>query len=136
MTSEEAVDVIFGIFKDVWDLTGFDAVYDDKPGQKPVTETVWARATVQHSTGRQSSLAGALATRRYTETGTVTVQVFAPIGAGRTECYQAAERVRDAYRDARNPEVWFRNARIVEAGSEGAFTQINVLATFSYDQVR
>lgn len=136
MTPEEAVDAILDIFKAAWDPTTFPAVYSDKPGKAPETEGVWARATVQHATGDQTSLAGETGTRRFTETGTVTVQVFAPLGDGRTEGYRASRIVRDAYRDARHPNVWFRNARIVEASDNGAFTQTNVLATFSYDSVR
>ena len=136
MTPEQAVDAILDIFKAAWDPTGFAAVYGDKPGTKPPSEALWARATIQHATGDQSSLAGETGTRRYTEEGTLTVQVFAPVGDGSTECYRAATLVRDAYRDARHPNVWFRNARIQEVGASGAFDQINVLATFSYDTVR
>jgi hypothetical protein len=136
MTSEEAVDAILDIFKAVWDLTGFSAVYSDKPGTAPVSETIWARATVQHATGGQSSLGNEAGARRFTAEGTVFVQVFSPIGDGRTSGYKAAEIVQNAYRDARHPNVWFRNVRIVEVGDNGAFTQTNVLVTFSYDTVR
>jgi hypothetical protein len=136
VTPEQAVDVIFDIFKAAWDLTGFPAVYADKEGRAPSAESVWARPVVQHATGGQSSLAGAIGSRRFTETGTFIAQIFTPVGDGRTEAYRASLIVRDAFRDARHPNVWFRNVRIVEAGDEGAFTQTNVLATFSYDEVR
>lgn len=135
--TEQAIDIILGIFKAAWDPLAFPAVYDDLPDNKPTSETVWARATIRHADGRQASLSGAHATRRYKAVGTVFVQVFAPVGDGSTACYEAAKVVLDAYRDARNPDVWFRDVRLKEIGNgKGAFTQINVEATFSYDEVR
>lgn len=136
MTPEQAVDAILDIFKAAWDPTGFPAYYTDKGGEKPTSETVWSRATIRHATGNQSSLAGEVGTRRFTDTGALIVQVFAPVGDGSTECYRAATLVRDAYRDAKHPNVWFREQRIQEVGGDGAFFQINVLVTFSYDNVR
>jgi hypothetical protein len=134
MTPEEAEDIILGIFKTAWDPN--PAVYDDVPGNKPAGDVIWARATVKHATGRQSSLGNAGGKRRYTFEGTVTVQVFSPVGDGSTAGLDAAKVVLNAYEDARNPDVWFRDARLNEVGSSGAFDQINVLATFSYDDVR
>lgn len=134
MTPEQARDVILGIFKAAWDPRV--AVYDDVPGNIPTSETVWARATIRHATGRQSSLGGDIGSRRFTDRGTVFVQVFAPVGDGSTACYEAAREVQNAFRDARNPDVWFRDVRMNEVGADGAFEQINVLATFSYDDVR
>lgn len=136
LTPLEARDVIFGIFKAVWDDTGYAAHYSDKTGEIGTSEAPWARATLQHTTGVQSSLTGASGTKRFTETGLVFVQVFAPVGDGSTRCYELAQLVRNAYRDARHPEVWFRNVHLEEVGTRGAFDQINVISTFSYDEVR
>lgn len=136
MNSQEAKDVMLGIFKTAWDTTGFPARYEYVPGEKPPTQTVWARVNVRHYVGRQSSLSGEDGTRRYLERGTLTVQVFAPVGDGSKACYAAAQIVKNAFRDARHPTVWFTSVRMTEVGAEGAFEQINVLATFSYDDVR
>ena len=133
MTEEEAEDVIFGIFKAAWDPR--PAVYDDVPDNIPTGEVVWARASILPATTRQT-LAGEVGTRRFTEEGTVVVQVFAPVGDGSTACLNAARVVRNAYRDARNADVWFRNVRINKVGSSGGFNQFNVRATYSYDDVR
>ena len=133
MTPNEAVDIIFGIFKAVWDPR--PAIYSDVGGKIPTSEGVWARATIRHAVGSQSSLGG-IGSRKFTDKGTVIVQVFAPVGDGSTACYEAARLVQNAYRDARNPSVWFRDVRMNEIGASGAFEQINVLATFSYDDVR
>lgn len=136
MTPEAAKDAMLDVFKAAWDTTGFPAVYDDKPGNKPTSETVWARATIQHGDSFQSSIAGAAGQRRYTDTGFVFVQVFAPVGDGSTACLQAAQLVRNAYQDSRHPNVWFRNVRLKEVTDKGAFVSINVEAAFSYDDVR
>lgn len=136
LTTLEARDVILGIFKTAWDTTGYAAHYSDKTGEIGTSEAPWARATLQHTTGNQSSLAGASGTKRFTETGLLFVQVFAPVGDGSTRCYELAQLVRNAFRDARHPEVWFRNVHLEEVGISGVFQQINVISTFSYDEVR
>ncbi len=136
MNTEQARDTILGIFKAAWDPTGYPVFWTDVPGEKPASETVWARVTIRHATGRQSSLSGAAGTKRFESTGTLFVQVFAPIGDGSAAGYSAALLARDAYRDAQDPDVWFRNVRMNEAGASGAFEQFNVLADFSYDEVR
>ena len=136
LTTLQARDVILGIFKDAWDATGYNAFYDDKTGQIGASENPWARATLQHVTGGQSSLSGASGTKRFTEIGNVFVQVFAPVGDGSTRCYELAQLVRNAFRDSRHAEVWFKNVHLEEVGVSGAFDQINVIATFSYDEVR
>lgn len=133
MTPNEARDIILGIFKDVWDPR--PAIYDDVGGKIPTSEGAWARATIRHANGNQASLGG-IGSRRFREEGTVIVQVFAPVGDGSTACYEAARLVQNAFRDARDPVVWFRDVRMNEIGSSGSFEQINVLATFSYDDVR
>ena len=136
LTALEARDVILGIFKAAWDGTGYIAQYNDKTGEIGTSEAPWARATLQHTTGSQSSLTGASGTKRFTETGLVFIQVFAPVGDGSTRCYELAQLVKNAYRDARHLEVWFRNVHLEEVGISGAFDQINVISTFSYDEVR
>ena len=135
MTPQEAVDAIGTVFKDAWDTTGGTAVYDDLPGNVPNAETLWARLTVRHGPGGQASLAGDTGLRRWNAEGIVSVQVFAPMGDGAQAARNAAHVVMNAFRDAKLP-VWFRNARMNEVGASGAFFQINVLTTFSYDEVR
>lgn len=76
-----------------------------------------------------------MGTKRYTQTGTLWVQVFAPVGDGMVTAYGLAQAVVNAYRTARGT-VWYRNARMQEVGSSGAFEQINVLTDFTYDDTR
>lgn len=136
MTFDEARDIILGFFKAAWDPKGFPAVWTDVPGSAPTSETVWARATIRHATGRQASLSDDQGAKRWSRTGTVYIQVFAPVGDGSKAGYDAAQLVVDAFQAARHPNVWFRDVRMSEAGTSGAFEQLNVLATFSYDDVR
>lgn len=136
MTFDEARDIILKVFKDAWDLTGFPVTWTDVPGSAPTSETVWARATIRHATGAQASLAGENGARRWARTGTVYIQVFAPVGDGSKAGYEAAQIVVNAFQASRHENVWFRDVRMNEVGTSGAFEQLNVLATFSYDDVR
>lgn len=122
------------VFKTYWDTTGFPALYPDVPGQEPATG-VWARATLRHSTRGPGSLTGGLGTMIYQAEGTLFVQVFAPVGDGMKKAYQYGMGVVHAFEDARLG-VWFRNVRLNEVGRSGAFEQVNVLADFTYDEVR
>lgn len=136
MTFDEARDIMLAVFKAAWDPTGNPVFWTDVPGKKPPSERVWARVTIRHATGHQGSLKGAAGTQRWNRTGTIFVQVFAPVGDGSTAGYTAAQIVVNAYQAARNPDVWFRNVRMNEVGASGAFEQFNVLVDFSYDDVR
>lgn len=137
LTVPQARDVMLGVFKTAWDTTGFPAVYAWVPGQVPATETVWARVTIRHSTGRQSSLTGAIGTTRYTNRGLIWVQIFSPLGDGGLAGYAAAQTMLRAYRDA-NTSVLFRNVRLNEADydeEDGAFQRFDVKIDFEFDDV-
>ena len=134
MTPLQARAQILATFKAAWDTTGLPCDYDDG-GATPPANSAWARVTLRHATGGQSSLSGADGTKRWTQTGTVIAQVFAPIGDGKKKAYELAELVVNAYRDARG-SVWYRNPHLKEAGRDGAFNQINVYVTFEYDETR
>lgn len=136
MTADEARDVMFTVFKTAWDSTEYaeNVVYSDKAGAP--SDAPWARVTLRHATGRQASLAGAMGAKKWTQTGTIWVQVFAPVGFGSASAYTLATLVVNAFRDAKGLSVWFRNPRMQEVGSSGAFEQINVLTDFTYDETR
>lgn len=133
-TFNDARDTMLQVFKDAWDLLGFPAVYTDVESEIPTGQTVWARAIVRHADGGQASLSGPInGATRHEQIGTVIVQVFAPVGDGSTAAYDAAQAVASAFRKAR-VGVSFYRVRINEVGAKGAFTQLNVLCDFSYDQ--
>lgn len=132
----QARDFIFGVFKAAWDATTFFAAYDDIPATKPDGQSPWARVSITHATGGQGSLANHAGVRRWDRTGVLVVQVFAPIGDGIKTCYSLATLVSNAFEGSQGSDVWFRNVRLNEVGVDGAFYQINVLADFSYEDVR
>lgn len=135
MIATDAKDAMLAVFKTAFDLLGGIAIYPDIPGDPPTSEVLWARASVQHATGAQTSLASDIGTRRFTATGLVWVQVFAPAGDGSTEALTAAQSIVNAYRVARM-SVLFRNVTLIEMGRDGAFSRVDVKANFEYDDIR
>lgn len=135
MTFDEARDVMCATFLTAWEPLGYPAVWTDVASTIPETEKVWARVVIRHANGGQGSLAGDTGVKRWERTGTLFVQVFAPVGDGTLAGYDAAQAVVNAFQSARDC-VWYRNIRINEVGADGAFEQINVLVDFSYDDVR
>ena len=138
----EARDHMLKVFKDAWDPTGFPAIYPKKANEPDTggdtpSANVWARATIRHADGFQASLTGPLEElKRHRRIGVVTIQVFGKVGDGSTAAYDAAQIVANAFEKSRDIPVWFRRVRINEIGTRGAFDQINVLANFTYDDVR
>lgn len=141
-TLNEANDHMFKVFKDAWDLTGFPAFYDDVApapdiGGSTPSATVWARATIRYADGFQSSLTGPLEQlKRHSRIGVVIIQVFGPVGDGSTAAYDAAQLVLNAYEKSRGIPVWFKHIRAKNVPGRSTYTQINVIADFSYDDVR
>lgn len=131
----DACDLILEPFQVAWGPTGFPVVYTDVPGNPPPTQTVWARVILRHVSGGQVSLAGDTGKSRQGSQGSLYIQVFAPVGQGSQAAYDAAFIVAQAYRGSRNKQVWFRNVRINEVGTSGAFEQINVVCEFQYDSI-
>lgn len=117
-------------YKVAWPGTNFDT-------KKDVTaKDTWARYTIQHNFGDQSSLSDTLGKRRFNKEGNLIIQVFTPLNKGVISAYDAAEIVVKAYEGKSTPSgVWFRNVRINEVPSEGSWEQINVIVDFIYDQI-
>ena len=135
----EARDDILTPFWETWASIGApeDVVFTDKPATPPTSAPVWARVIIRHDDGFQSSLTGPLeGKKRWTNTGTIFMQVFCPIGDGSTKAYEVADLLLNTYRTQRHPNVFYRRVRLNEIGARGAFEQINVLANFQYDIVR
>lgn len=136
MTPSEAVDEMLSIFKTVWDDTGYTAIYTDVTGSKPVVQEPWARVTVKHAVGGQASLSDDTGKKIYTQVGTIFIQLFAPQGAGQVQARDLAQLVLVAYSKNGGGSVWYRNQRMKEIGSDGAFDNTNVLIDFTYDDLR
>lgn len=136
MTLTEARNAMFDIFyTGVWQATGYKVKWPDLPEFKPTDDIPWARVHLLHQNGGQGSLSGDLGAKRWDRAGVLTIQIFTPIGTGLSEGYNMAQNVLTAYEGTAIQSLWFRNARIREAPSDGAFNQINVVIDFEYDEV-
>lgn len=131
----EARDYIFSPFLVAWNPV-HKVVWTDQPDNVPDTIDPWARVTLHHSIGRQSSLSNELGKRLFTNEGTLVIQVFAPMNDSLNLCYSLAQSLIDIYSAAHSDDVWFRFPRIREIGPSGDFMQVNVLVDFNYDDVR
>jgi len=128
----EGKDEMLAVFAAVWGTK--KAIYPNVPDTIPTGNVLWARVTVLTANGSQSSLAGDTGDTLFDNTGTLWIQVFAPVGDGDVAGLTAAQSVVDAYRKARG-HVWYRNIRMNEMGADGAFTRFDVKADFQYTDV-
>lgn len=123
------------------DLPADQVIYRNKStAQIPDTDTpsptYWAVVLVQHAAGAQASLTGRVDERLYEKSGLVTVQLFAPRGK-MLEADDIVETIESAFLGVSTPGgVWYRNVRSTEIGESGPWFQTNILAEFTYDQVR
>lgn len=132
MTPEAARDEIYTVFKRVWDSKGYTAVWPDIPGSSPPSEEIiWARVTLKHAEGGQTSLSNHIGSKMYDHRGTLFIQVFIPIGQGEPG-YALTRAVLAAYRVAHG-SVRYKNQRFNEGGQDGAFTVFHCKIDFEYD---
>lgn len=97
----------------------------------------WGRVGMFHTGGGQASLSNTMGRRRWERRGFVMISLFTPQGDGLSTSDEICKIVMDALEGATTPSgVWFRHARINEVGVDGAWHQANVLADFSYDEVK
>lgn len=143
-TLTTARDEIHAAFQTAWDagapaLNGgtappvsYDAVAFEAP-----TAAVWARIRVRHEQGEQVTLGGP-ATRRFNKQGTVTVSIFAPLATtlDTTTAEALALVAKSAFEGKATPsQVWFRDVTVNEIGIEESWFQIDVIASFNYDEI-
>ncbi len=106
--------------------------------EPPEGDKRWLRVTMNHTDGRQASLAGATAVKRWNPAGLVMVQCFARLAKGSIkEAIKMATAVQNALQGKATPNcVWFRNAQINEVGPDKFWYQVNMTAIFDYDEAR
>ena len=129
-------------FQTVWDsgsaaLNGgvippisYDAVAFDTP-----TAAAWARIRIRHEQGEQVTL-GPPAQKRFNKTGTVIVSIFTPVSTSLDTSKAEALGIlaKSAFEGKATPsQVWFRDVSINEIGVEESWFQVDVIATFNYD---
>lgn len=138
LTITEGRDEILSIFKAVWGTTGYLAQYSGTEGEPPNQIDPWARVTVRHVGGGARSLGNVQGKRCMQRIGNVTIQLFDKANRdGLAELDVLANAVLRGYEKPSDPShgVWYRNARLNEVGQIGDWTQFNIIAEFSYNEV-
>jgi len=135
-THKEAIDIMLGLFKAVWDGTGWTALYPNVAGDIPTGTDPWARIDLKHSDEEQATLSGLTGTRRFRRDGGIAVQIFTRSGEGLSSGHALAKIVQDAFEGVSSDGIWFRNVRVNEIGPDGDWYQINVLIDFTYDEIK
>lgn len=137
----EARDAVMSLFKTAWEAQPPPipiVLYDDRKKEIPTNLKPYARIMMRHNTGAQTTLTGENNKKRFTNRGTITVQVFSEFGTGLVLNDQMATIATGAFEGQKtDPDgVWFLNVRAVEIGQSGDWFQTNVLADFRYDLLR
>lgn len=99
----------------------------------------YAAFFIRHASGLQESLSDHIGQQKWARIGTLMVQCYGSLMAGRgledaTQIAVAAQRVYQGKSSANY--IWFRNATIKEIGPSGGWYQVNMTVAFEYDEVR
>lgn len=113
----------------------WDNVKGDKPGEDGTTTQAgpFARTTVRVTEAAQITQGR----RRFQTTGTVTVQIFTPFGDGHTLGDELVQIVLDTLRGhvGGTDGLWFFDMAPAEIGIDGPWFQINVGASFRFQEL-
>ena len=139
---DAAISVVDAAWKDAAaPTTAFPMLYDNVKGDTPSTEIgstgrapAWARTTVRVIAQPQTTQG---ARRRYESEGTITVQVFTPVGDGHTLGDAYVQVILDALRAhaSSSDGLWFFDIAAAEIGVDGPWFQTNVGATFRWQEL-
>lgn len=142
-TLTEAVDAVYKLVNDAWLAAGasasvpmtFEDVRADKPGEDGTTTQAgpWARTSIRIIGASQITQG----TRRFGSTGVVTVQIFTPMGEGRSLSDQLAQIVLDVLRAKASSSagLHFFDQAPAEIGTDGPWFQTNVGSSFRFQEV-
>lgn len=134
LTPDEADKAIQARFTTMWGTTT-PIAWDNKTFDAEGLNVAYVRLSVQFALGSQSAM-GLIGDRCYRNTGTVFVQVFTPVGGGKSPNTVLATQARNVFRGVQLPGgLWFRDEGITHVGPEGRWYQQNVTANFIFDEV-
>lgn len=135
-TVEQARDQMLSLIKAVWP-SGETLVYDGFKEEKPTAQEVWGRVSVRHNSGGQCTISKIGGKSRYERTGTLYINLFAPPGDGLRALDPLTKTVLDAIEGkTTSGGVWFTKTRVREMGIVEGWYQVNVLANFSYEELK
>lgn len=145
LSTMQARDVVIGIIDAAWKASPMSSsvpmLYDNVKGDAPddltpstTNAAPFARTTVRILVAPQSTQG---ARRRFLTTGIVSVQVFTAAGDGHAAGDALAQVIIDELRGhvGSAQGVWFYDVVPQEIGVQGAHFQINVSASFRYQEV-
>ena len=108
LTPDQADKAIQAAFLSIWGTTT-PIAWDNKAFDAESLNVPWVRLNVQFTTGSISSL-GIVGDRRFRNEGFVFVQVFTPVGGGKSANTILATTARNAFRGVQLAGgLWFRN---------------------------
>lgn len=134
MNFDQAEAEIRKFFDDAWsDAT--EIAWPDKKFAVPENET-WVRFNCQENDGRQATM-GSPGSNRFRQFGIVTIQVFQPQDQGSTDAREKAAIALTAFKGGVTTNgVHFFDVYGRQVGNdENGFYQINVIASFYYDEI-
>lgn len=136
MKTQQAKDLLFVLIQKVATQNSVSKViWDDLDDKVPAGQVSWARVTMRHADGGQSSLSNLNGVRRFTLTGTIFIQIFTPKNTAARQADTISDSFLDALRKFRDDNLWLRDIRKREVGRDGDFYAVTVLSTFSYDDI-
>lgn len=145
LSATTARDEIQAMFWAAWNTVAVSTIvgyvpsvtFPNVPADEPDPEKYWVRYNLAHDSGKQATL-GAPGNRRFSKSGLVTVQLFAPLtlGDGLGKSLALAQIVQGAYEGQHSDSgVWFQDAVIKEIGTSDSWYQTNVQARFRYEEL-
>lgn len=141
-TAAQAYSDTISKFATKWATTGFPIKYPNIAADAAMQtamdsgETAWARLTYKPNLRDQTSLASS-GNAKYTAQGIVIVEIYTPTGDGGTLSRTLYSLVETAWEGVSTPNgVWYTNVHTECIGQEGHYWHDNVLAFWSYDEVR
>lgn len=147
ISPEAAVKEMYGMFRAAWVAqtpalnggTPFQDIYDNKEaGPVDPSTKAWCRVSARHTGGGQATLGG-IGGRRFERVGILFVQVFVPVGSGRTLLDKLGKIAIDTFEGKHSPSesIWFRECSIQEGGvDDGKWSGCTVRIGFVYDDVK
>jgi hypothetical protein len=149
ITQQLARDEMTKMFYDAWlaqaalaiEATDAPPVFWQGVEEKvpPAQDKPYARFAINHVLQNQSSLSNENGVRKWQAGGQILIQTFGPMSGGNG--LQIAEALaivaKNAYQGKSSPGgIWFRNCRANEVGPTDGWYQFNMIADFTYEELR
>lgn len=107
--------------------------WPDLPFDKP--DSTWVRFDCRENDGFQATI-GAPGSNAFRHTGVCTIQVFQPQGQASQDARDKAQKAIEAFQGKETTNrIQFFDVQARQVGNDRGWYQINVLASFRYDEI-